>query len=121
VAELIGLDTEHVAQLRGRVDHERYAKLLLQDQGRVLDRYDGTQAYPDPTPENPALGESDPAVTLLDSRIAPAFLDYLRHELGYRIDRPYIFHSQAAFDAWDPSGSNGLLIAINKLEGVGYG
>ncbi|MCB9947021.1 MAG: peptidase S10 [Rhodospirillaceae bacterium] len=99
VAGLTGLDVDTVARMRGRIGAWDFAKLLLRDRQLVVDRYDGTQAGPDPYPDRPWL-EGDRSLTLSDGLFASAFLGYVADELGYRTDRPYEVLNDDTFYGW---------------------
>jgi len=101
VAKLIGLDPDLVARYQGRVPEVIYVTSLLAKKGLVLDRYDGTQASDNPTPEVQGLGVLDRSLTVLTGILLPPFMDYVRGELGYATIRPYIPLNLEANAAWD--------------------
>jgi carboxypeptidase C (cathepsin A) len=90
VGNLIGLDPKLVARQNGRITEALFAGSLLADRGLVLDRYDGTQATGNPTPEEPGLGVLDRSLTVLSGVLLAPFMEYIRNDIGYRTDRAYI-------------------------------
>lgn len=101
VAKLIGLDPALVARHQGRITEVIFASSLLAGKGLVLDRYDGTQASDNPTPEEQGLGVLDRSLTVLAGVLLPPFMDYVRSELGYATIRPYIPLNLEVNAAWD--------------------
>jgi carboxypeptidase C (cathepsin A) len=102
VGGLIGLDPALVALHRGRVPEQAFVTSLLAAQGKVLDSYDGTQASDNPTPEKrDELGAFDRSLNILTGVLLPPFMDYVRNELGYATDRPYIVLNWEANMMWD--------------------
>ncbi|MHB2167782.1 S10 family peptidase [Alsobacter sp. R-9] len=90
VGGLIGLDPALVARHRGRVSESIFVASLLASRGQVLDTYDGTQASDNPRPEAQGLGVLDRSLTILAGVLLAPFMDYVRKDLGYVTDRPYI-------------------------------
>ena len=84
---LIGLPQDLVARRRGRVPLGVFAKELLAGHGLLVGRYDGTITGPDPHPEQTRYTGADPSFDFLVGAYTPAFLGYLRDELGYVTDR----------------------------------
>lgn len=107
VARYTGLDPELVEQHHGRVPETLYVGSLLADRGLVLDRYDGTQASDNPTPQDPGLGVLDRSLTVLSGVLLSPFMDYVRNDLGYTTDRPYIPLNLVTNASWDYSGEIG--------------
>jgi carboxypeptidase C (cathepsin A) len=107
VAGMIGLDPAFVARERARIGDQLYAATLLQDEGLLLDRYDGTIATDNPTPELPGLNTYDRSLAVLTGVLLPPFMDYVRGDLGYRTARDYIPLNLEANARWDRSSSTG--------------
>lgn len=107
VAQKIGLSPEEVARKRGRIGDQEFAAALLADRGLLLDRYDGTIATDNPIPELPGLNTYDRSLAVLTGVLLPPFMDYLRHDLGYRSSRDYIALNIAANMAWDRASTTG--------------
>ena len=114
IGGLTGLDPKLVAQHRGRVGAEDFAKNLLRDQSLVLDRYDGRQANDDPLPERPEFTSLDKTLTVLNGVLSGPYFDYLDRTLGYKSDRRYIMLNLAANAKWDRSSP------LGSAEDLGY-
>lgn len=107
VADLTGLDPALVASQQGRISEVLFAGSLLADKGLVLDRYDGTQASDNPRPEEQGLGVLDRSLTVLGGVLLPPFMDYVRNDLGYVTDRPYIPLNLDVNARWDRNSTLG--------------
>ena len=103
VAALTGLDRALVASQHGRISAEVFAKSLLRQQNKVLDRYDGTQASEDPLPERAEFAALDRSLVLLNGVLAAPFQDYLRQQVGYKTDRVYKMLNLGANAQWNRS------------------
>jgi carboxypeptidase C (cathepsin A) len=101
VGAMIGLDPKLVERNNGRVTEVLYVGSLLADKGLVLDRYDGTQATDNPTPQEPGLGVLDRSIRILGGVLLPPFMDYVRGEFGYATDRAYVTLNQDFGGPWD--------------------
>lgn len=91
VAETIGLPVDDVARRQGRVGRGAYVTRLLEEEGLVIDPYDGTQTSRPPRPESATSFAFDRTLTSLSGIMAAPFLDYLGSELGMQTDRAYEF------------------------------
>jgi carboxypeptidase C (cathepsin A) len=101
VGALIGLDPDLVRRHNARIPEVLYVGSLLADRGLVLDRYDGTQATDNPTPQEPGLGVLDRSIRVLGGVLLSPFMDYVRGDLGYVTDRPYVPLNQDFGGPWD--------------------
>jgi carboxypeptidase C (cathepsin A) len=73
----------------------------------VIDTYDGTQASDNPTPEKEELGVFDRSLTILGGVLLAPFMDYVRDELGYVTNRPYIPLNLDVNMRWDRTSTRG--------------
>lgn len=108
VARTIGIEPGLVARHRGKISESVFIASLLASQGKVLDRYDGTQASDNPTPESEEARVLDRSLTILSGVLLAPFMDYVVRELRYVTDRPYIPLNLEVNLAWDrasPLGS----------------
>jgi carboxypeptidase C (cathepsin A) len=117
VAGLIGLDPGLVARHGGRVPEGVFAANLLAKTGQVIDSYDGAQVKDNPTPEKrDELGVFDRSLTILSGVLLAPFMDYVRKDLGYVTNRPYIPLNLAVNMQWDRGsklgGPDDLAIAL---------
>jgi carboxypeptidase C (cathepsin A) len=107
LSEVIGIEPVFLARHNGRIDQVLYAGNLLADQGLVLDRYDGSQASDNPTPQDPGIGVLDRSINILTGILLAPFMDHVRDDLGYVTDRPYIPLNLVANSAWDRTSTAG--------------
>ncbi len=117
VGGLIGIEPALVANHRGRISEVVFAANLLGKTGQVIDTYDGTQASDNPTPEKKdELGAFDRSLNILSGVLLAPFTDYVRKDLGYVSDRPYIPLNLPVNMSWDRSaklgGPDDLAIAL---------
>jgi carboxypeptidase C (cathepsin A) len=116
VARLIGIDPALVARHRGRIYESVFAANLLRAKGQVIDTYDGTQVSDNPTPQSEELGVFDRSLTVLGGVLLAPFMDYMRTDLGYVTDRPYIPLNLEVNMRWDRTsklgGPDDLAIAL---------
>jgi len=101
VGSLIGLEPKLIERYRGRVAPSIFVTSLLANRGLVLDRYDGTQASDNPRPEEQALNILDRSITILSGVLLPPFMEYVRKDLGYVTNRPYIPLNLDVNQAWN--------------------
>jgi len=90
IGGLIGIDPAIVARHRGRVSETIFAASLLAARGQVIDSYDGTQVSDNPRPQEQGLGVFDRSLTILAGVLLAPFMDYVRNDLGYVGNRPYV-------------------------------
>jgi carboxypeptidase C (cathepsin A) len=119
VAGMIGLDPALVAVNRGRIGEALYSTNLLAAQGKVLDFYDGAQASDNPTPEKrDELGVFTRTINIFSGVLLAPFMDYVRRDLGYVTERPYIPLNLVANALWDRTsrqvGPEDLAIALTQ-------
>ena len=119
VAGLTGLDPALVARHGGRVPESVFAANLLARKGQVIDSYDGTQVSDNPTPEKTdELGVFDRSLTILSGVLLAPFMDYVRKDLGYVTNRPYIPLNLPVNMQWDRKsklgGPDDLAIALTQ-------
>src|SRR5690606_13832440 len=88
MAGYIGLPEEMVRRRHGRVPIGAFAKAVLDKPGRVVSLYDGAVEMIDPAPESPSL--DDRSLDVLNAALTPAFNAYLRAELNFETDLPYL-------------------------------
>ena len=118
IGGLIGIDPGLVARSRGRISEVVFASNLLSSKALVIDTYDGTQVSDNPTPEKGELGYFDRSLTMLPGVLLPPFMDYVRKELGYVTERPYIVLNLPVNMVWDRTGALGgpddLALALDQ-------
>ena len=99
LSALTGLPAEVVERNGLRVRREVFAKELLRDSSRVVGILDGRIAGESIQPGF-SFTEYDPTMTVMMAPFVTTLQDYLRTELRFRFDRPYVPLSRAANEAW---------------------
>ncbi|HLI10390.1 MAG TPA: peptidase S10 [Alphaproteobacteria bacterium] len=119
LAAYTGLPKDLVARSRGRIRNGEFAKMLLHGTGRVVGFYDGSVTALDPDPESPVLRGEDRTLPQLNAALGPAFNAYLREELKFDTDLPYLVLNPAVGRQWHwhgESGDQGFAEAIGSLK-----
>jgi carboxypeptidase C (cathepsin A) len=120
VASLIGIDPALVARQRGRIYESMFAANLLRSKGQVIDSYDGTQVSDNPTPQLEELGVLDRSLTILGGVLLAPFMDYVRKDLGFVTERPYVPLDLVINMRWDRNsklgGPDDLAIALAQNQ-----
>jgi carboxypeptidase C (cathepsin A) len=99
VAAMTGLPVDVVARTHGWV-RNAYIQHLRAN-GEAVSNYDATFSVPDPYPENPRRGVSDPVLDGFTRALSGAFVGYARDELGFKTDMTYILLANDVASKWD--------------------
>jgi carboxypeptidase C (cathepsin A) len=118
-----GLDEAYIERANLRIDPSRFEQVLLGDAGIVTGRLDGRY-------RGPALDRTIDAATydatsddLLTDAFVGAFSRYVRDDLGFKVDRPYLGTNYSGVRDWNfrrtrsivaPSGAADLRAAMTK-------
>ena len=122
MARFLGLPEDAIADARGRIGPGGFSKMLLEDQGRLVGRYDGSVSGVDPFPGRPGYSGGDPSFDFLLAGFADAIVPYLRVELGFETDRPYESLNWSVNRAWDWSnGRDSPFETIGSAEALAFG
>ncbi|MCB8836928.1 S10 family peptidase [Aurantimonas sp. VKM B-3413] len=105
VADLIGLPLDFVQRRFGQVSPSAFTKAFASEDGRVLSRYDGTLAGPDIDPASAFPHGPDAVLDRMGPIWTAAFVDYVRHDLGYRTDITYRLLEGEISRRWDYGNS----------------
>src|SRR5579863_9079211 len=101
LARFTGLSKEVIDEANLRINVQKFTHYLLIDQKVRVGRLDGRYTGPDP---NGLLDTPfyDPTGAATGPPFTSVFNNYLRTELGYKIDMPYYVRAQdIGFDKWD--------------------
>ncbi|MGA8618906.1 MAG: peptidase S10 [Candidatus Sulfotelmatobacter sp.] len=101
LARYTGLSKEVVDQANLRINVRKFTHYLLIDQKLRVGRLDGRYTGPDPSGllDTPFY---DPTGSATQPPFTSVFNNYVRTELGYKVDMPYYVRAQdIAFDKWD--------------------
>jgi len=88
LARYTGLPKQIVMLANLRIDVQTFTHWLLADKGLRVGRLDGRYADPDPNGWNNP-GFADPTSAETTGPFTSTFNDYVRRELGYKVDMPY--------------------------------
>ncbi len=101
LAGFTGLPRDYVLRADLRVTVPRFAKELLRAEGAAVGRMDARFRVdePDDTASEPRL--EDAAMLSVSSAVTAVLNDYLRRELGARIDRPYLTSNREIGQNWN--------------------
>ncbi len=120
ISSLIGINESLVARHRGRIYEGVFVANLLRSRGQVIDTYDGTQASDNPMPQSEEIGVFDRSLTILGGVLLAPMMDYVRKDLGYVTDRPYIPLNLEINMKWDRNsklgGPDDLAIALAQNQ-----
>jgi carboxypeptidase C (cathepsin A) len=93
-----GLPQDFIIKSRLRISPDAFRKHLLNDQEKIIGRYDARLTAPDPTPATDDLSQ-DPSDSLYYPAYASAFNNYVRQELKFENDMAY--RVLAPISSWD--------------------
>ena len=111
-SRLTGLPTNYVDRANLRVPLSRFSSELLEDEHRVIGRYDSRyKGYVRDRLSNRM--EHDPSYEAVASAFASTFNDYIRSELKYETDRKYEVLTSVGPWNWDQS--NGYVDVAETL------
>ncbi len=99
-ASRLGLPTELVAKLSGRVSARRFVRELLSDEGLVCGLYDATVTARDPYPDRERYEGPDPTLYGIERVFASGINSHLRGNLGIQTDRDYHLLSMDVNRSW---------------------
>jgi len=112
VAEDIGLPESLVARWNGRVPVSVFTKEIHHETGQVASPYDGSVDGADPFPSAPKTRGTDPVFENIIAPLTTSFVAYLRDDLKFKTERPYVLLNREVSRKWDwgrddPSGAVG--------------
>ncbi len=121
-AELVrytGLGADAVARHYGRITVRTFTRAFERRTDRLLSNYDGTVSTPMPRDSGVRF---DPILDNAIAALEPAFVQYVRAELGYRTDLPYRLLNREISEHWDfgtsptRQGYAGALLELQKAR-----
>jgi carboxypeptidase C (cathepsin A) len=128
LAEYTGLHEDMIAQNRLRIGTAGFAQGLLGRESRVLGLLDGRVTGIPPTRSGAAGNVQvlrrpwiDPSLFIVTGPFVATFNSYVRTQLGFRADRPYIFLSDKANESWNwgPGRQGYFNVAPVLAEAIG--
>jgi len=119
IAGYTGLPKQLVQRRHERIPIGAFAKALLRDQNRVISLYDGSVTAIDGNPESPTL--NDRSLEMLNAALGPAFNAYLRSELKFETDLPYLVLNPDVNRQWRWAGDSGRARGVSALDDLKAG
>jgi len=113
LVQFTSLPKEFILKSRLRISPEAFRKHLLNNEEKILGRYDARLLADDPTPATDELSQ-DPSDSLYSPSFASDFNDYIRGTLKYETDIPY--HVLARVGPWDFGQGDGYLDVSGRLR-----
>ncbi len=110
LADFTGLSKEYLNQTNLRINIRRFAKELLRKDGRTVGRLDSRFKGWD----RDSAGEQyeyDPSMAAIDGSFSSTLNDYLRVELGYHSDLPYVILG-GRINFWDYSSNQNTYVNV---------
>jgi carboxypeptidase C (cathepsin A) len=99
LAEYTGLSEDMIVQNHLRIATAGFAQMLLGREEQVLGLLDGRVTVP--KVQVPRRSWIDPSLFIVEGPFVATFNSYVRTQLGFRTDRPYIFLSDKANESWN--------------------
>jgi carboxypeptidase C (cathepsin A) len=118
VAALTGLDPVLVRRMNGRVDIATYLREIRRDQGLVGSVYDSNVTAYDPFPGSADAKYQDP---LLETLIAPttsAMVDFVTHQVGWKVEARFNTLSFDVNRKWDRDNSDSPVTDLRKAIAI---
>jgi carboxypeptidase C (cathepsin A) len=114
LAEYTGLSEDVIARSNLRISTPDFTQELLRRENKVLGLLDGRVIAEDAPSRRRTW--TDPSLFLVAGPFVATFQYYIRAELGFRADRPYVFLSDEANQSWKWStGRPGYLNVAPRL------
>jgi len=106
-AQLIGIPAPVIAYWNGLLPMRAFAREIDRAEGGMASAYDGSVAVPLADPWARRDNRGDPILRALTRPVTDGFVRYLRDELQFRTDRPYVLLNGKAARQWnwDSDGS----------------
>ena len=115
MAAYLGLDKDFILRRNLRISLDDFGKELLKDQNLVISRYDGRFAGPSIDGSRDG-SDSDPTDFDLDLPLFTALNQYIREDLGFQTDIPYIPLNMDVLSRWDFEAENGFLTQEDSIR-----
>lgn len=100
MAAYTGLPKDVVQRRNGKVGSGEFIKQISRATGRLPSLYDGAVTTPDPDPESPTLQRGDIGLDQITAALLAPFNTYVRHELKYETDLPYLLLNPEVNGQW---------------------
>jgi len=120
LGRLTGLNAQDIKRWSSRMPPVYFAKNLLTDQRLIVSLYDGSVTLIDPNPARQLLADGDPYLARLNAPVTAAFNNYVRSQLNFKTDLPYLLLNEEVFESWNwrsgIHGKQGFVEAVADLK-----
>jgi len=113
LSEYTGLGTEYLLRYRNRVEILRFCKELLRSQGHTVGRLDSRYTGRDRFVDGDSI-ENDPAGDEVGGLFGALLNDYVRRDLGYETDLPYVILSMDVNKKWNYEDFKGRSVDVSE-------
>jgi len=112
-----GLDPAYIDRADLRIDPSRFEHALLGTTGTLTGRLDGRYRGPELDRTADSASYDPTSDDLLTDALVGAFGHYVRDELGYKVERPYLGTNYAVVDAhWNGRRANSIVAASSARD-----
>jgi carboxypeptidase C (cathepsin A) len=101
LTKYLGLKPSTVDRFDGRVPRSEFSRLLLRDSDRLISLYDSSIAGINAHPARPGWHGGDPVLDGLTAPLTSALNIYVREQLEYETDTPYLVLNGAVGRHWN--------------------
>lgn len=101
LTKYLGLPPATVGRFDGRIPRSEFARLLLQDSHRLISLYDSSITGINAHPGRTRWHGGDPVLQALTAPLTSAFNTYVREQLQYKTDTPYLVLNQEVGQKWN--------------------
>jgi carboxypeptidase C (cathepsin A) len=101
ISSYIGIPVDFVSLHHARIPALIFAKELLRDENRLISLYDGSHTSIDPEPADPFSQIEDPALVRLNILLTSALNSYVRDQLKFNTDIPYLVLNSEVSKNWN--------------------
>jgi carboxypeptidase C (cathepsin A) len=122
MSRLIGIPSGILALAGGRIDTDRFCRLLLRGERRLVGRYDGSVTAVDPYPDRDAYEGPDATLSSIDRLFTSSINQHLRQTLGVDTELDYRLLNWEVNEAWKLSkDGKGFIQALKAMDDLRYG
>ncbi len=119
---LIGIPADTLATAGGRIDTNRFCRLLLRAERKLVGRYDGSATASDPFPDREEYAGPDPTLASIDRLFTAGINQHLRQTLGVETDLDYRLLSMDVYESWKfHKGEKHFPQPLGAMDDLRYG
>lgn len=120
----IGIPGEVLERAGGRIGTDKFCRLLLREERKLVGRYDGSITTLDPYPDRDHYAGPDPTLCSIDRLFTGGINQHLRSTLAVETELDYRTLSMEVNEAWrwsDKYKYLGVFQSLGALEDLRYG